>query len=247
MNIFNIATFSFFRLLLFPVVFLVLPQQKAMYTSVLNKTIVEELAERNGTQKAGKITTFFRPRTTAAERAQTAPAIKKQAMSQVNVSGHNILMQLRKVCNHPYLVNWPLDYTGALTVDKTLISASGKMLLLDRVLPRLLQEGHKVLIFSQMTSMLDIIEDYLHLRNVDCFRLDGTVAFQERESQVCQPNSAVAAVAALMRDAFILFFRTHTRLLHLLCYVPYPCRCRIMSMRDRSKLLTRRVMSIFFS
>ena len=71
---------------------------------------------------------------------------------------HNILMHLRKCANHPYL------FEGAeqppFTTDERLIQSSGKMVLLDKLLRRLQPKGHRVLIFSQMTRMLDILEDY---------------------------------------------------------------------------------------
>ena len=70
----------------------------------------------------------------------------------------NILMQLRKCVNHPYL------FEGAeqppFTNDERLVKASAKLELLDKLLPRLQKDGHRVLLFSQMTRMLDILEDY---------------------------------------------------------------------------------------
>lgn len=71
----------------------------------------------------------------------------------------NAVMQLRKVCSHPFLFNWPIDaHTGDEVVDDELINASGKMLVLNRLLEELFKRGHKVLIFSQFTTMLNIIE-----------------------------------------------------------------------------------------
>ena len=71
----------------------------------------------------------------------------------------NVVIQLRKVCSHPYLFEWPADpETDELLVDDELVGASGKMLLLERMLDALLAKGHKVLIFSQFTTMLDVIE-----------------------------------------------------------------------------------------
>jgi len=94
----------------------------------------------------------------------------------------NVLMQLRKCCNHPYLFEWPIDpHTGQETVDEVLVQASGKMQLLDRILTELKKQGgHQVLIFSQMTRMLDILEDYLTWRNYKYRRLDGNVSAAER-------------------------------------------------------------------
>eukprot|EP00908_Phaeocystis_cordata_P020806 Transcript_32471.p1 GENE.Transcript_32471~~Transcript_32471.p1 ORF type:complete len:713 (+),score=429.90 Transcript_32471:67-2205(+) len=96
----------------------------------------------------------------------------------------NVLMQLRKCCNHPYLFEWPLDpHTGNEAVDEILVEASGKMQLLDRILTMLKndkKDKHKVLIFSQMTRMLDILEDYLTWRGYKHRRLDGTVSAIDR-------------------------------------------------------------------
>jgi ATP-dependent DNA helicase len=69
----------------------------------------------------------------------------------------NVVMQLRKVCSHPYLFDWPLDENNQCVLDDQLINASGKMLLLNRLLDELFERGHKVLVFSQFTTMLDII------------------------------------------------------------------------------------------
>lgn len=68
-------------------------------------------------------------------------------------------MQLRKVCSHPFLFDWPTDpKTHDPVVDEELVNASGKMMILDRLLSELFRRGHKVLLFSQFTTMLDIIE-----------------------------------------------------------------------------------------
>lgn len=71
----------------------------------------------------------------------------------------NTVMQLRKVCSHPFLFDWPLDpVTREPVVNEQLINASGKMMVLDRLLGELFKRGHKVLLFSQFTTMLDVIE-----------------------------------------------------------------------------------------
>ena len=57
----------------------------------------------------------------------------------------NVIMQLRKCCNHPYLFEWPVDGSGHEVVDEVLLAASGKMQLLDRILTQLKKEGdHQV-------------------------------------------------------------------------------------------------------
>jgi ATP-dependent DNA helicase len=76
-----------------------------------------------------------------------------------NMRLQNVIMQLRKVCSHPFLFDWPTDpESGQPMVNTELVNASGKMLLLDRLLTELILRGHKVLIFSQFTTMLDIIQ-----------------------------------------------------------------------------------------
>jgi hypothetical protein len=68
-------------------------------------------------------------------------------------------MQLRKVCSHPFLFDWPIDpRTNEPVLGAELLNASGKMMVLDRLLRELLKRGHRVLIFSQFVTMLNIIE-----------------------------------------------------------------------------------------
>jgi chromodomain-helicase-DNA-binding protein 4 len=76
---------------------------------------------------------------------------------------NTILMDLKMVCNHPYLFpGKEPDHCGAADeVFNLLVGASGKLQLLQKLLPKLKEEGHRVLLFSQMTRMLDILEDFL--------------------------------------------------------------------------------------
>ncbi|GJE96048.1 SNF2 family DNA-dependent ATPase-like protein [Phanerochaete sordida] len=100
----------------------------------------------------------------------------------------NILMQLRKVCSHPYLFDWPEDpVTKAPILDATLVEASGKMLLLDQLLTELFARGHKVLLFSQFTTMLDIIDDWAHeIKRWDLCRIDGSTPMETRREEVAR-------------------------------------------------------------
>jgi ATP-dependent DNA helicase len=76
-----------------------------------------------------------------------------------NMHLQNVVMQLRKVCSHPFLFDWPLDeWTNQPVVDEQLVDASGKMMVLERLLDELFARGHKVLVFSQFVTMLDVIE-----------------------------------------------------------------------------------------
>ncbi|KYK61349.1 ISWI chromatin-remodeling complex ATPase ISW2 [Drechmeria coniospora] len=87
----------------------------------------------------------------------------------------NPLAQLRLVCNSPHNFYCPWAMNTDMAVDQSIVTTSGKMLLLDRLLPRLFKDGHKVLIFSQFTTQLDILEDYSReLRGWNVCRLDGS-------------------------------------------------------------------------
>jgi SWI/SNF-related matrix-associated actin-dependent regulator of chromatin subfamily A member 5 len=95
----------------------------------------------------------------------------------------NIVMQLRKCCNHPYL------FQGAepgppYTTGEHLVENAGKMILLDKLLPRLQSRQSRVLIFSQMTRMLDVLEDYMGFRGYQYCRIDGNTQGEDREAAI---------------------------------------------------------------
>ena len=99
----------------------------------------------------------------------------------------NILMQLRKCCNHPYLFDGA-EPGPPYTTDEHLVYNCGKMVILDKLLPRLLEQGSRVLIFSQMTRMLDILEDYCLWRAYNYCRLDGQTPHEDRQTQINEFN-----------------------------------------------------------
>uniref|UniRef100_A0AAZ3SNA4 Transcription activator BRG1 n=1 Tax=Oncorhynchus tshawytscha TaxID=74940 RepID=A0AAZ3SNA4_ONCTS len=80
----------------------------------------------------------------------------------------NTIMQLRKICNHPYMF------------QQIEVQSSGKFEVLDRILPKLRATNHKVLLFCQMTSLMTIMEDYFAYRNFKHLRLDGTTKAEDR-------------------------------------------------------------------
>lgn len=99
----------------------------------------------------------------------------------------NIVMQLRKCCNHPYL------FEGAepgppYTTDEHLVYNAGKMLVLDKLLKRLQAQGSRVLIFSQMSRLLDILEDYCVFRQYKYCRIDGSTAHEDRIAAIDDYN-----------------------------------------------------------
>jgi chromodomain-helicase-DNA-binding protein 1 len=89
----------------------------------------------------------------------------------------NIVVELKKCCNHSFLTKAPEDpgYLSTPERIQRLIRGSGKLLLLDKLLVRLRETGHRVLIFSQMVRMLDILSEYLMLRHFPFQRLDGGI------------------------------------------------------------------------
>ncbi|OAA66562.1 snf2 family helicase ATPase [Niveomyces insectorum RCEF 264] len=116
------------------------------------------------------------------ERVQTLELVKRRIASK---KLGNPLMQLRLVCNSPHNFYNPWSADAACPVDETIVTASGKMLLLDRLLPTLFARGHKVLVFSQFKTQLDILEDYCaELRRWPVCRIDGSVSHSDRQAQI---------------------------------------------------------------
>ncbi|XP_039000178.1 ATP-dependent helicase BRM-like isoform X4 [Hibiscus syriacus] len=98
---------------------------------------------------------------------------------------NNRCMELRKTCNHP-LLNYP--FFNDLSKD-FLIKSCGKLWILDRILIKLQRTGHRVLLFSTMTKLLDILEEYLQWRRLVYRRIDGTTSLEDRESAIVDFNS----------------------------------------------------------
>ncbi|KAF8636103.1 hypothetical protein AX17_003808 [Amanita inopinata Kibby_2008] len=89
----------------------------------------------------------------------------------------NLLLQLRKVCDHPYLL--PDAEPEPYVLGEHLVAASSKLIVIDKLLANIIPQGERVLIFSQWTKMLDLLEDFLALRSIPYARLDG---------QTCRPR-----------------------------------------------------------
>ncbi|MCP9263537.1 ISWI chromatin-remodeling complex ATPase ISW2 [Dirofilaria immitis] len=99
----------------------------------------------------------------------------------------NILMHLRKCCNHPYLFDGA-EPGPPYTTDQHLVDNSGKMVLLDKLLLKLKEQGSRVLIFSSMSRMLDLLEDYCWWRGYRYCRLDGQTVHDERQKSIDEFN-----------------------------------------------------------
>ncbi|XP_038242177.2 chromodomain-helicase-DNA-binding protein 3 isoform X20 [Dermochelys coriacea] len=109
------------------------------------------------------------------------------------VSLLNIMMDLKKCCNHPYLfpvaaMESPKLPSGAYE-GGALIKSSGKLMLLQKMLRKLKEQGHRVLIFSQMTKMLDLLEDFLDYEGYKYERIDGGITGTLRQEAIDRFNA----------------------------------------------------------
>ena len=106
----------------------------------------------------------------------------------------NTMMELRKCCNHPFLIKGARDkissdYVIPQEPEKQthlsgLIESSGKMVLIDKLLPKLKDGGHKVLVFSQMIKVLDLIQEYLIEKRYQFERIDGGIQGNMRQAAI---------------------------------------------------------------
>ncbi|XP_059536318.1 probable global transcription activator SNF2L1 isoform X7 [Myotis daubentonii] len=124
----------------------------------------------------------------------------------------NILMQLRKCCNHPYLFDGA-EPGPPYTTDEHIVNNSGKMVVLDKLLAKLKEQGSRVLIFSQMIRLLDILEDYCMWRGYEYCRLDGQTPHEEREDNFLEvellgQREAIEAFNAPNSSKFIFMLST---------------------------------------
>ncbi|XP_043542852.1 chromodomain-helicase-DNA-binding protein 3 isoform X2 [Chiloscyllium plagiosum] len=109
------------------------------------------------------------------------------------VSLLNIMMDLKKCCNHPYLFPVAAMESAKLPngayEGSGLIKSSGKLTLLQKMLKKLKAQGHRVLIFSQMTKMLDLLEDFMDYEGYKYERIDGSVTGAMRQEAIDRFNA----------------------------------------------------------
>uniref|UniRef100_A0AAY4EIK7 Proliferation-associated SNF2-like protein n=1 Tax=Denticeps clupeoides TaxID=299321 RepID=A0AAY4EIK7_9TELE len=186
------------------------PLQEALYKAIADRSIANMLGQDKDSVDTVALSSTGRPRRrtrrtvdysevsagTASDLEKCIDKLQKEMDlrsvnvllpqdSQINLKLQNILMMLKRCCNHAYLIQYPLNpATGEFRIDEELVKASGKFLVLDRMLPELKKRGHKVLIFSQMTSLLDILMDYCYLRDYKYSRLDGKMKIAERDENI---------------------------------------------------------------
>ncbi|KAF7107219.1 hypothetical protein CFC21_107879 [Triticum aestivum] len=107
-----------------------------------------------------------------------------------HVSLINVVMELRKLCCHGFMTDEP-DTEPASPEEglRRLLDSSGKMQLLDKMMVKLKEQGHRVLIYSQFQHMLDLLEDYLSYRKWSYERIDGKIGGAERQIRIDRFNA----------------------------------------------------------
>ncbi|KAI0030210.1 SNF2 family N-terminal domain-containing protein [Vararia minispora EC-137] len=145
------------------------PLQKEMYKGILSKNvnILATLAQSSSSSK---------------------PRASSSVITKANMN--NMLMQLRKCIQHPYLLSQDIEPKGldAIEAHERLIGASAKLRLLHNLLPKLRTRGHRVLLFSQFVIALDIIEDFLNGEGIRYLRLDGNTKQSDRQKGMDEFN-----------------------------------------------------------
>ncbi|XP_073318939.1 chromodomain-helicase-DNA-binding protein 4a isoform X2 [Pagrus major] len=118
------------------------------------------------------------------------------------VSLLNVVMDLKKCCNHPYLfpaaaIEAPKMPNGMYD-GSALTKAAGKLLLLQKMMRKLKEGGHRVLVFSQMTKMLDLLEDFLENEGYKYERIDGGITGGMRQEAIDRFNAPGAQQFAFL-------------------------------------------------
>lgn len=125
---------------------------------------------------------------------------KSQLKQNERGSLNNMLMQLRKCLCHPFVYSDAIEErSGSTTVlHRNLVDASSKLQLLELMLPKLQERGHRVLIFSQFLKQLDIIEDFLVGLGLEFQRLDGSVGTLEKQKRIDAYNAPDSPLFAFL-------------------------------------------------
>ncbi|XP_052764762.1 lymphoid-specific helicase-like isoform X2 [Mya arenaria] len=160
--------------------------QREFYESTVDRTILNKFKTNNQPEIEVDLDAKGRP---IRGKGTYKPEKNLFPEAELSLQMRNIMMQLRKVCNHPYLLEYPLDVTGNYLVDEDIVRKCGKMLVLDQMLMELHKDGHKVLIFSQFTTMMDILGDYLYMRKIEHCRLDGNTKVEDRQIAMDEFNT----------------------------------------------------------
>ncbi|KAI4145892.1 MAG: hypothetical protein LQ341_002239 [Variospora aurantia] len=125
---------------------------------------------------------------------------RRALVKNERASLNNILMQLRKCLCHPFVYNQTIEErsTNVALSHRNLVEASSKLQLLEIMLPKLQERGHRVLIFSQFLNMLDIIEDFLDGLGLFHQRLDGSMGSLEKQKRIDEFNAPDSRLFAFL-------------------------------------------------
>ncbi|RKU46545.1 hypothetical protein DL546_001370 [Coniochaeta pulveracea] len=123
-------------------------------------------------------------------------AVKKTDRASLN----NILMQLRKVLCHPFVYSSQVEdkTVDPVTMHNNMVEASAKLLLLNIMLPKLKERGHRVLLFSQFLDQLDIMEDFLNGIGLTYSRIDGSISSLEKQKRIDAFNAPDSPLFAML-------------------------------------------------
>ncbi|KAH0351407.1 SNF2 family DNA-dependent chromodomain-containing ATPase, partial [Aureobasidium melanogenum] len=124
----------------------------------------------------------------------------KELRPTERASLNNILMQLRKCLCHPFVYSTEIEERNVSQAvsHRNLVGASGKLQLLEMLLPKLKERGHRVLIFSQFLDMLTMVEDFLDGMQMRCQRLDGTISSLEKQKRIDEFNAPDSPLFAFL-------------------------------------------------
>ena len=130
---------------------------------------------------------FRRENTTGSAYVKELERLKSS--KEKNFSVKSRMMDMRKCVNHPYLIEYPITDDGMFyDAGPDMVDICGKLQVLDQMVVKLMADGHKTLIFSQMTKMLDILGDYCTLKKWKFCRLDGSMNFIDRQDNIDKFN-----------------------------------------------------------
>ena len=153
---------------------------------VSNKSIREYIDYKLNTDNGNKIEENDYPNDTIKDMDKL---YKEHLHSElINKRLQNMMMPLRQIVDSTYLFYFPYLHPEELTLGD-LLRTSGKLQVLQKLVIPLIKKGHKILIFSQLVKMLDLLEDWCDLNSLECLRIDGSVDNETRKEGIKQFNS----------------------------------------------------------
>ncbi|KAH7669961.1 associated with TFs and helicase family protein, partial [Aphelenchoides avenae] len=174
-----------------------------------SESFLEQFGQCQTDEQVKKLQDILKPRSSTVEHPEEVISRHSRAYTYLlkGTSAPNLMnamMELRKCCNHPFLINGAEEqivselrcmHPGKSEEELqqiSLVQSSGIVVLIDKLLPKLRQDGHKVLIFSQIVKELDLLEEFLVHMNYQFERIDGNVRGDLRQAAIdrfCKPDS----------------------------------------------------------